>query len=575
MRMELGLSHRQELRMKLAPQIIQSIEILQLPMLDLQELIKQELEENPTLELAEEVDPKLEAKDGEKTDKEKEEAGEPSTDADDHTERGERLEANTTTSSESEYDRGLDENLNMLEALEREWKEFTPTRAGGADSAQDKKLEAMQNTPARSESLQEHLFQQFNLIARTERVRRIGQHLIYNINSSGYLRIPVEEITTSYNASVDDQVKFLLEAVARVGAETEEGKTPKQMAHAILVEDDDKDEELKVHLFERLGADGKPVMPFDEIVAPLHVTLEEVGEVLSAIQHLDPAGVGARDVKECLLLQLDPNDADHEVLSRLIRTSLDDIGTNKLPKVAKDHGLEMADLKEILERLAQMNPRPGRDFAADSIPYILPDIQVDLIDGEYMVRTKETYLPRLCISPYCHRMLQDRGADPKVKEFVRRKIEAAKRLIGSIEQRQHTLWRIADRIVQIQKGFFDQGVTHLKPLRMQEVADQLSIHVSTVSRAISEKYMQTPRGIYALKYFFSGATECAEGEDKSRISVVSRIRDLIESEDGQNPLGDSQIVEILRKEGLDIARRTVTKYRKVLGLSSSRQRKKY
>ncbi|MBI3269198.1 MAG: RNA polymerase factor sigma-54 [Planctomycetes bacterium] len=576
MKMELGLQHRQEMRLKLAPQIIQSIEILQLPMLDLQELIKQELEDNPTLELESEVDPKLDpVKEGDKA--EDASPAEEKPEADDHVEREsvQELSAEETAEAEAERDRGLDENLNLLEQLEREWKEFSPTRTGGDDPLKDKKLEAMQNTPARSESLQEHLNQQFVLAARTERIRRIGQHLIYNISPNGYLKVPLPEITASVNGSIDEQVRSILDGAARLAAEAAGEKTAKELAYELFLEDEDKDRELKTHVFERMDPGGKPLMSFEETVAPLHVTLEEVEQVLHAIQHLDPQGVGARDVKECLLLQLDPQDPDHDALSTLIRTSLEDIGANKLPKVAKDTGQSVPEIKRLVDKLALLNPRPGRDFSDDNVPYIIPEIQVDVIDGEYVVRTKETYLPRLCISPYCHRILADRGANPKVKEFVRRKIEAAKRLIGSIEQRQHTLWRISDRIVQIQRPFFEHGISHLKPLRMQEVADELGIHVSTVSRAISEKYVQSPRGIFALKYFFSGATECSEGEDKSRMSVVNRIKELIEGEDKENPLGDSKIVEILRKEGLDIARRTVTKYRKVLGVSSSRQRKKY
>jgi RNA polymerase sigma-54 factor len=234
----------------------------------------------------------------------------------------------------------------------------------------------------------------------------------------------------------------------------------------------------------------------------------------------------------------------------------------------------MADLYDVLHGLAGLSTRPGSSFSAGPIRYIRPDVVIEWDDGEYVVRLVNDHLPRIGLSRNVRRMLEEARRDAKVREYLKRKIDAAKWLIEAIAQRQSTLERVVKEIVARQRDYLDFGVSHLHPLKMQEIADALGIHVSTVSRAISDKHAQTPRGIVALKYFFTGGTESDDGNVESRLSVKERVRDLIEEEDKHNPLSDDEVAERLRdKFGLDIARRTVTKYRKALNIPSSRQRR--
>lgn len=556
MRMEVRLQNRLEQRMKLAPQIIQSIEILQLPMIELQDVIKAELEENPSLELEREVQE-------EPRDKE------------------ERLElaAERESTAAREEDPGARDLEKTLEALERreqeEWGDFSSGQwmnRGDADG-RDKKLEALQNTPSRTESLQDHLYNQFILLELDERTRRIGKHIIYNIDTNGYLKHSLADIASSVNQYVQEKIEDLLQRAIRFARDTESGPdTPKQRTFNSL-DPEGEDIELQKWVCLSLNDDGTSTQSLEELLEAQRVDAADVESGLKVIQGFDPAGVGARTTRECLLLQLEDDDEDVDFKRLLISEYLEDIGSNKLPRIAKESGRSLEEVKRVVALIQHMNPKPGATHAGESVPYVVPDVMVEYVEGRYEVRLEDGYIPRLAISPYCRRILQDRGATERVREFIRKKIESAKRLIGAIQQRQHTLFRIATELVRIQQEFFTHGVSHLHPLRMQEVADNLGIHVSTVSRAISDKYMQSPRGIFPLKFFFSGATESSDGESHSRVSVITQIKELIGKEDKNNPLGDNKIVEILRKEGLDIARRTVTKYRKALGILSSRQRR--
>ncbi len=557
MRMEVRLQNKLEQRMKLAPQIIQSIEILQLPALDLQEVIQQELEENPTLEIEREV--------------QEEERRE---------EKEERVELNQEAPSPAtEEDHDAKDLERTLEALERreqeEWGDFSSQQwMRGDEGDRDKKLEALQNTPSRGVSLQDHLFSQFILLEMSERMRRIGRHVIYNIDNNGYIKIALREIAESVNQYTLERIEDLIHRALRFARDEDPQQTPKERTFNSL-DPEGEDLELQKWVIRHMNDDGTCPKTAEEMLQAHRVAEPDVEAALKMIQGLDPAGVGARTTRECLLLQLGDDDPDRDFKRLLIDNHLEDIGANKLPKIAKDTGKSIDEVKRVVAAIQKMNPKPGATFAGESVPYITPDVVVEYVEGRYEVRLEDAYLPRLAISPYCRRILGDRGATEKVRDFIRKKIESAKRLIGAIQQRQHTLYRIASEIVRIQQDFFAHGVSHLKPLRMQEVADNLGIHVSTVSRAIADKYMQTPRGIFPLKFFFSGATECSDGEAHSRVSVITQIKELIDKEDKSNPLGDNKIVEILRKEGLDIARRTVTKYRKALGILSSRQRKSY
>ncbi|MHC5034070.1 MAG: RNA polymerase factor sigma-54, partial [Planctomycetota bacterium] len=298
-------------------------------------------------------------------------------------------------------------------------------------------------------------------------------------------------------------------------------------------------------------------------------------EALRVVQQLEPPGVGARDLAECLVLQLDKRDADYEFLSRLIREHFDDVLKNRYPKVAKALGCSIDDLKDAIEKIGALNPIPGALFGEEGAPHVIPDLRVELIDGEYQVMLEDATLPSLRICGYYARRLQQKDLDSKTEQYLKEKLQGARWLIDAIQQRRSTLFNITSAIVEAQKEFLDQGPMHLRPLKMQDIADEVGVHVSTVSRAMAGKYIQTPRGVYSLKHFFTGGVEKEDGEVESWEVVRQKLLHVIESEDKSNPLSDEQVASELGKQGIEIARRTVSKYRKVLGIPSSRQRREY
>ena len=480
MRLELGLNLKLSQQLRLAPQIIQSIEILQLPAMDLRELIENELQENEALEILEPAaDGIIEGKE--------ESAREPDAD-----------ELAFEQDAERVFDR-----LEDLAGANRNGAP-APSRAAGQEAA-DRKLEAMQNAPDHEEGLADHLMRQLEELELPHEVRVAAEQIIWNLDDTGLLTTSLEEIR-----------------------------------------------------------DGMDV--------PVEIEMLQRG--LSVVQSLEPKGVGARDLRECLLFQLDEKDPDADLKRVLIREHLDDVKRNKLPKVAKAMGISVQDVYQLMHGLARLSTRPGAAYAGGPVRYIRPDVVVEWNNGEYEVELVNDYLPRIGLSADIRKMLKEGRKDPKVRDYLKRKVDSAKWLIEAIAQRQSTLERVAKEIVKRQRDYLDFGVNHLRPLKMQEVADVLGIHVSTVSRAISDKHAQTARGIVPLKFFFTGGTENEDGGIESRLSVKDRVRKIIEDEDKQKPMSDDEVAAALReKYGLDIARRTVTKYRKALNIPSSRQRR--
>ncbi len=486
MRLEVSLSQKLGLQLKLAPQIIQSIEILQLPALSLKELVETELGENEALERADESAPDPPAQ-------------EPPVPAD--------AEGNGQAEEARREVEEMRETMEKLEAIEnaaeRDWQDFGRRGFRGGD--EDPKFEAMNNTAATTASLSETLHEQFLLLEPDETERIIGRHIIFNLEASGCLPYSLEELL--------------------------EGP------------------ELKGRF-----------------------TLEDAERTLRLVQRLEPRGVGARNLKEALLLQLAPGDPDRELKVRLIRDHLEEINKNKRPKIARELGIEIAEVNRLIEEIAKLEPRPGSVIGEDRNAYVHPDVVVEWIDGKYEVILEDAFFPRIRVNPQ-YRDLLANSDDPKVKDYVRKKLESAKWLVDAIQQRQNTLQRVCDEIFLAQREYLDCGKEQLHPLKMQEIADRVGIHVSTVSRAIADKWAQTPRGIVPLKFFFTGGAETSDGEMLSRFSVKQRVKEIIANEDKKSPLSDEEVADELKKQGLDIARRTVTKYRKGLKIPSSRQRR--
>ncbi|MCP5004945.1 MAG: RNA polymerase factor sigma-54 [Planctomycetes bacterium] len=479
MKLETSLSTRLSQQMKLAPQVIQSIEILQLPIMALVEQVQQELTDNPVLEeVVEEV---------------KDNQDNTLVDASDN-----------TSSTEDSYE----DEFKKLGEMADEWREYfsqTSIRKSGASDERDQKQDALENTAMKSISLQDYLLGQLSMAEIDEPLMVICENIVYNINDSGYLSFTLEEISDSLETSV---------------------------------------------------------------------SIDLVKKALKIVQSMEPPGVGARNLKECLLLQLDQRDTNYTTAKELISNYLEDVETKKHKLIAKKSGFNLETVKQVIEFIKTLNPKPGSLFNNEQIPYITPEVRVDYVDGKYEVTlVGNNNLPRIYISPFYRDVLTKKDGDLDTKNYIRKKIESARWLIDAIEQRKSTLYKVAVKIVELQNKFLDEGILHLQTLKMQDVADIVGIHVSTVSRAIAHKYIQTPQGIFDMKFFFTGGFMNADGAMESWEAMRQKLAKIINDEDKSKPLSDEDVAAELGKMGVDIARRTVTKYRRSMRIPSSRKRR--
>ncbi len=549
MELQQSAALRMEQRQLLTPRMIQSMEILQMPLAALEERIEQELETNPVLELREE--------------REEETAGEV-------------VAPEAGDNDTLRVDESLADDFARLERISEylENEEFSPAYndiksvAHGPSTSsyageRDAKLDAMANTAARAGNLTEHLLNQWSLID------------IEPIDNPAAERIEGE----SADRAVHD------ESGGAIGPTNGAIAAP---APTISADEIRRAGEI---LIEYLDDRGYLPMPPDQVrVDAAHrqrgVPPEAAfHEAFGLIRTLEPAGVGAADLKDCLLLQLDALERDPELaeghdfpLERtLVRNHLKDLEQNRYPQIARKTGRSIEDLKEAVRRLGRLHPHPGKLIAADEAPPILPDatIRYNEDTDTYDIEMTRDQAPDLYIRQLYRRMLKQRQGDKSTREFLSQNVRNARWLIESIQQRRTTIERVIRAVVDHQREFFDKGAEFLRPLPMIQVADELGIHVATVSRAVSEKWIDTPRGIFPLRRFFSGGTTSDEGEEMSWDAVKEKLKRIVEGEDKSNPLNDDQIVEKLGEEGIELARRTVAKYRKLLGIPTARQRKEY
>ncbi len=510
--------------MKLAPRMIQSMEILQMPMQQLEERIEQELESNVTLETWEpgrdEETLSAERAESERDAREYEreltvgEGGSEGSSSDDF----ERL-----SSMETQY--GEDFNAETEGPDRSRMEEWSPSsrRNTRLEGERDGKLDAMANTEGRPESLSDQLMEQWSLSDVEGELRAAGELLIGYIEDDGYIRADLEEIAAN---------------------------GPKL-------------------------SDGEP--RFDAVT--LEVALDEVQRTL------EPAGIGARDTTECLLLQVDAitdelsaEDASAWVPVRdLIESHLDDLVHNRIPKVAKKSGLTIDEIAAAVEKMRRLVINPGGQLVHEHSAAIVPDAIVEYDDDEdrYIAYLTDGRLPNLRLNREYAVMSKDRGLPKTDRDFIKTNLSNAQWLMDAIEQRQQTLLRVIKAVVSAQREFFDSGPEALRPLPMTQVADQLGIHVATVSRAVAGKHLQTPRGVFALRRFFTGGTQTESGEDVSWESVKAAMKEVVEGEDKSKPMSDDAIAKALKEKGIDIARRTVAKYRGQLGIPAARMRKTY
>jgi RNA polymerase sigma-54 factor len=314
----------------------------------------------------------------------------------------------------------------------------------------------------------------------------------------------------------------------------------------------------------------------EEMALNSGIPQEDFEKMLALIQSFYPAGVGARDLRECLLIQLCREGKERSPEYKIVSEHMEDLGRRRFPEIARRLAISVEDVQKAADNIARLNPRPGQVFAAAPQNYVLPDVIVEKVDGEYQITLNNEQIPHLRISNlYKDIIASGNTQSSEVKDYIRDKIRSGKFLIRSIHQRQQTIFNIAQQIVSRQRDFLEHGPSHLKPMIMRDVADAVGVHETTVSRAVSGKYMATPQGVFEMKYFFTSGYQTATGESMSNISVKEAILDLVKRENGSAPLSDHEMVEILGERGIPIARRTVAKYRDELNILPSHMRRKY
>ena len=470
----LAQSQQQRLQLVLAPQLRQSLEFLQVPLLELRTLIQKELEQNPTLEER----------------------------PDDHTPL--EVEPGAPSPTDAEGELKFQEEYQKLTKLDDEWRDYF-MQAGAARpyTADDEaKRQFFLDSLQQSETLQEHLIGQLGLVDLPEEDQQLATMLIGCINEDGYLNSTLGELAET---SSSDPARL-----------------------------------------ERL---------------------------LKAIQDMDPIGIGARDLPECLLIQLVRLGKGESLEAQIVRGHLEALGTKHQEEIARALGVPLADIHRAARMIATLEPKPGRAFASDETMYAVPELTVQKLNGQYQILLNNERLPRVRISRQYRQLMEDPNTPKETRDYIRDKIRAGAFMIRSIHQRQQTLRNIATEIVKVQYDFFEHGLSHLRPLVMADIAKVMSIHETTVSRAISNKYMLTPRGMFEMKYFFTPGYRTAGGEPVSNKTVKDTLEQLVGDEDPARPLSDQEIVRRLAERGLQVARRTIAKYRDELKIPPSHLRK--
>lgn len=496
--MRTGLSQSTSLRqeLKVNPRLYQAMDLLYMPLLDLQQHLKQELLVNPFLEMIEPEDEDAEAE-------AEQEAGEEAAPQDLAEPPGEEPEKPATDEIDWE-DILLDGFDNVGRREEHEEREY------------------FEPVSVEKRGLDDHLRDQVALLDLSPRQMLLAEEFIGNIDENGWLACSLDELLAGIN-----------EVVTRAAE------------HA------GRDEE--VPLFQPADAE----------------------EMLAIVQGLDPPGVGARDLRECLLIQLRDAGREETLAGRLVRDAFEELINHRWSEISKRFGVGVAEVQAAADEVAKLDPKPGlrHSDAADS--YIIPDLVVDRIDGQYHVFINDANLPRLRLSKVYQEIARDRRKfEGENKEFISSKLNSANWMIQAIEQRRQTMLKVTNFIVDRQRDFLEKGIQHLRPLTLREVAEHIGMHESTVSRVTNEKYVQTPRGVLPLKFFFSSGLSTTGGEDVSARGIKDTIQKLVEGEDPKSPLTDQAIVAVLRDQGVNIARRTVAKYRDQLGVLSARMRRR-
>lgn len=326
------------------------------------------------------------------------------------------------------------------------------------------------------------------------------------------------------------------------------------------------------YMIGNLDEKGYLELALEQIAQTLKADLDEVEQALFVVQGLEPRGVGARDLKECLVIQLEYAGLKDSLAFAIVDRYLSELADGKISKIAAELQVTPQEIQKAADVIRTLDPRPGIHYHRDEPKYIIPDVTVEKVEGEYIILVNDSTTPRLSISSYYERLLKEDG---QAKKYIHDKMNSAMWLIKSIEQRRMTIYKVTEAIVKEQKDFFEKGIGSLKPMTLKEIAEIVDLHESTISRATNNKYVQTPRGVFELKYFFSSGLSTSSGEATSSESVKAKLKELVDQEDRKKPLSDQRLCELLNQEGISISRRTVAKYREEMGILSSAKRKRY
>ncbi len=480
----MAIEMRQQMKMTqqlvMTPQLQQAIKLLQLSRLELQDVVRQELEENPILDEVTELD----------------EIKEP-----------EQIELNEKEAEPELAATDFQEVRAGEETRDADWDSYLDgyNYAAGEQYFDDDERPSFENLLTKKSTLADHLTWQLGLTKLTDEQMVVGTEIIGNIDEDGYLRASVADIAIACGV-------------------------------------------------EECFVEG----------------------VLGRIHEFDPVGVGARNLQECLLLQVVSLGMGGSLVEAVLKNHLKDLESRKYKQAARVLGVEINDILAAARIIAELDPKPGRMFGQDDVQYISADIFVYKVGTEYVVTLNEEGLPNLRINPlYATDAKSGRQMDAKAEEYISEKMRSAMWLIKSIQQRQRTIYKVAKSLVKFQRDFLEHGIQYLKPLVLRDIADDIGMHESTISRVTTSKYMQTPQGLFELKYFFNSGISTNEGDFIASESVKSKIKEIVEGEDPRKPYSDQRLVELLSSHNINIARRTITKYREMLRIGSSSERKRH
>ena len=385
-----------------------------------------------------------------------------------------------------------------------------------------------------------------------------------------YLNKPEKAPTPStQTASKDDEFPNH-ENLSKAGTLTEFLIT--QLSESDL---DDTERDLARLIIGNIDERGYLQTTVEDLAETAKVSGDEVEDILDVVQRMEPVGVGARDLMECLHLQLRLGRLRNGIVEKIVENHIPDLETRNFPAIAKAMKISLEDVIENVQIIAELEPVPGRQFGGMETQYVVPDVYVFKVSGEWIVSLNEEGLPHLRISEVYEEMINSMAQGSEEKEYIADKRKSASWLIKSIQQRQRTILRVTEKLVERQRDFFEKGIEFLKPMVLRDIAEDIEMHESTISRVTSNKYVHTPQGIFELKYFFNSSVSRAGGEDLASASVKKMIGDIIKAEDAKKPLADQKIVDILDERGIQLARRTVAKYREQMGILPSSKRKKY